>query len=133
MARWRWSVVDDHSRYAVGLVACADQKRVTVRVQLTGLFECEGLPRTMLSNNGLTVLEVWLMRLDAQVYHSRPFRTHAQGADEQFHRTIGVEVLQDRSFASGAALHAAFDPWRKVYSHQWPYVPVGDLPPGTRY
>ena len=46
------TVLDDHSRYALGLEACADERRDTVQQRLTAIFRRYGLPRKMLMDNG---------------------------------------------------------------------------------
>ena len=46
------TVLDDHSRYAMGLEACADERRLTVQSGLTAIFRRYGLPRKMLMDNG---------------------------------------------------------------------------------
>lgn len=67
------TVLDDHSRYAIGLRACVDEQHHTVKDELTGLFRVYGLPCRMLMDNGApwgdaedqpyTKLTVWLLRL----------------------------------------------------------------------
>jgi transposase InsO family protein len=46
------TVLDDHSRFNLGLIACADERTATVRTQLTQLFRCYGLPERILCDNG---------------------------------------------------------------------------------
>lgn len=46
------TVLDDHSRFLLGLQACPNQTRQTVQEQLTGIFRCFGLPERMLMDNG---------------------------------------------------------------------------------
>src|SRR4029453_1884721 len=65
--------LDDHSRYAVAMEACADERDGTVRERLTRIFRRYGLPWAMLMDNGPpwgdaaeqphTGLTVWLLRL----------------------------------------------------------------------
>jgi len=137
------TVIDDHSRYALGLRACVDQRRRTVHDQLTSMFDRYGLPWAMLTDNGspwrkpggayLTRLEVWLMRLDVKVIHGRPFHPQTQGKDERFHRTLDVELLQGRSFADHGSVQAAFDPWRMMYNHDRPHEALNYATPAQRY
>src|SRR3984893_18924380 len=47
-------VVDDHSRYAVGLRACGDEREGTVQAELTTIFRRYGLPDRMLPDRMLT-------------------------------------------------------------------------------
>jgi transposase InsO family protein len=46
------TVVDDHSRYAVALRACGDEREGTVQAELTAMFRRYGLPERMLMDNG---------------------------------------------------------------------------------
>ena len=46
------TVLDDHSRFALGLVACGDERGQTVQEQLTSIFRCYGLPQRMVMDNG---------------------------------------------------------------------------------
>jgi len=96
------TVVDDHSRYAVGLRACSDERAGTVRAELTAIFRCYGLPERMLMDNGSpwgssdgehrhTGLSLWLLELGVAVSHGRPHHPQTQGKDERFHRTLMAE------------------------------------------
>jgi transposase InsO family protein len=46
------TVLDDHSRFAVGLRACVDEKATTVQEKLTAIFRCYGLPDRITMDNG---------------------------------------------------------------------------------
>jgi len=46
------TVLDDHSRYSLGLEACGDERDFTVRERLTIIFRRYGLPRRILVDNG---------------------------------------------------------------------------------
>lgn len=138
------TVIDDHSRYSLGLQACADQRHRTVHEQLTRVFERYGLPWAILSDNGspwrcprmdgsYTRLEVWLMRLDVQVRHGRPFHPQTQGKDERFHRTLDVEVLQGRRFRDRVCVQDVLDSWREQYNHERPHEALNMATPGERY
>jgi transposase InsO family protein len=137
------TVLDDHSRYAVGLEACGNEQDATVRACLVRLFRRYGLPFAMLMDNGapwgdagaqpFTVFTTWLMRLGIRVTHGRPYHPQTQGKDERFHRTLKAEVLDRNSFCDLAACQRAFDAWRPVYNHERPHQALGLEPPGTRY
>ena len=137
------TVLDDHSRYSLGLMACADETDATVRGHLTAVFRRYGLPEAMLSDNGspwggsgsrgYTAFEVWLMRLGIRLHHGRPYHPQTQGKDERFHRTLDVEVLQMRPCADLAAYQAAFDVWRPIYNEQRPHEGLGMAVPVSRY
>ena len=46
------TVLDDHSRFALAIAACADERSATVQTALTGVFRRYGLPERMLMDNG---------------------------------------------------------------------------------
>lgn len=136
------TVIDDHSRYALGLIACAGETLPMVKAHLTGLFRRYGLPRAMLCDNGApwgsahaayTAFEVWLMRLGVRTCHGRPYHPQTQGKDERFHRTLNVELLQPRRFRDLADCQQAFDHWRPIYNEQRPHEALGLAVPASRY
>lgn len=143
------TVLDDHSRYALGLIACAGESRELVQQHLTGLFRRYGLPRAMLADNGppwgatghakaapgipATALEVWLMRLGIRLLHGRPRHPQTQGKEERFHRTLAIEVLRPQRFRDLAACQAAFEHWRPIYNNERPHEALGLAVPSTRY
>ena len=46
------TVLDDHSRYSLGLIACVNETDATVRGYLTDIVRRYGLPQAMLSDSG---------------------------------------------------------------------------------
>jgi transposase InsO family protein len=137
------TVLDDHSRYSVGLIACGDQTGQTVQQHLIRLFRRYGLPRQMLADNGspwggsgadgYTAFEVWLLRIGVRLHHGRPYHPQTQGKDERFHRTLDVELLQANRFADLARCQAAFDRFRQVYNTERPHESLGMAVPQSRY
>lgn len=138
------TLLDDHSRYSLCLRACTDQTRQTVQQRLTRLFQRYGLPWAMLMDNGTpwatahrpgghTRLSVWLMRLGIRVSNGRPGHPQTQGKEERFHRTLKVELLQDRSFRDHADAQRHFDPWRQMYNHERPHEALAMAVPAERY
>ena len=137
------TVLDDHSRYCVGLEACGNEREGTVRERLTGVFRLHGLPRRMLMDNGppwgndadhpWTPLTAWLLRLGVGVSHGRPYHPQTQGKDERFHRTLKAEVLSGQSFENLPACQSAFDDWRETYNVRRPHEALELNTPITRY
>jgi transposase InsO family protein len=137
------TVLDDHSRFLVGLRACPDQTRAQVQHELTGLFRQYGLPEQMLMDNGApwgddrahpyTQLSAWLLRLGIGVLHGRPYHPQTQGKEERLHRTLQAELLSRSQLASLAESQAAFDAWREVYNGLRPHEALQLQPPATRY
>ena len=137
------TVLDDHSRYSLGLEACDNEQDGTVRARLTTLFRRYGLPFAMLMDNGspwgdrggqpFTIFTTWLMRHGIWVSHGRPYHPQTQGKEERFHRSLKAEVLERNSFADLVACQHAFDRWRQIYNHERPHEALGLKPPATRY
>jgi len=138
------TVLDDHSRYALEIGACSNERTATVRERLTAVFRRYGLPWRMLADNGppwgtcghpqrYTPLGVWLLDLGVNLSHGRPLHPQTQGKDERFHRTLKAEVLDGRSFPTLMAAQAAFDVWREVYNAERPHEAIGMHTPSERY
>jgi transposase InsO family protein len=137
------TVLDDHSRYSLGIEACDNEQDLTVRARLTKLFHRYGLPFAMLMDNGspwgdcggqpFTIFTTWLMRHGIRVSHGRPYHPQTQGKDERFHRSLVAEVLNRNVYADLAACQKAFDRWRHIYNHERPHESLHMKPPGTRY
>jgi transposase InsO family protein len=138
------TVIDDHSRYALALEACADERDQTVRDRLSTMFRRYGLPLAMLMDNGspwgdtageqrFTAFAIWLMQLGVAVIHGRPYHPQTQGKDERFHRTLKGEVLNNRSFRDTRECQRAFDEWRTIYNHERPHDALDLETPATRY
>jgi transposase InsO family protein len=137
------TVLDDHSRYSVGLAACGDEQDATVRARLAAVFRRYGLPLAMLMDNGSpwgdagdqphTVFTAWLLRLGVRVSHGRPYHPQTQGKDERFHRTLKAELLQAHSFRDLVHCQSAFDSWRHLYNHHRPHDALALAVPADRY
>lgn len=137
------TVVDDHSRYAIGLRACGDERAGTVQAELATIFRCYGLPERLLMDNGApwgsdavhrhTWLTVWLLELGVALSHGRPYHPQTQGKDERFHRTLTAEVIGRRAFADLAECQRRFDEWRVVYNTQRPHQALDLATPAARY
>jgi len=137
------TVLDDHSRYALELGACGDERGGTVRERLQRVFERYGLPKRILADNGSpwgasgagghTRLTVWLLDLGVPISHGRPYHPQTQGKDERFHLTLKAEVLDGRWFDDLTRAQGAFDAWREIYNTVRPHEGIGMATPSTRY
>jgi transposase InsO family protein len=141
------TVLDDHSRYSLVLVACGGESGEVVRQHLVPAFRRYGLPRRVLADNGApwgncgkgravdawSRFGVWLLRLGVAVAHGRPGHPQTQGKEERFHRTLAAEVLRWRTFADLAEAQPALDAWRRVYNHERPHEALGLRVPAARY
>jgi putative transposase len=137
------TIVDDHSRFAVCLAACANEQSNTVQGQLEITFRCYGLPEAVFVDNGTpwgdasgarwTRLGVWLLKLGVDVLHSRPFHPQSRGKSERFHRTLKAEVFTLERLRDLAAAQRAFDRWRIVYNFDRPHEALDQEVPASRY
>jgi transposase InsO family protein len=137
------TVLDDHSRYSLGLQACSDETTLTVQQRLIPIFRRYGLPKRMLMDNGapwgsdpqhiFTPLTAWLIRQGIGIIHSRPFHPQTLGKDERFHRTFKAEIGQ---YCIGLTLpqcQRRFDAWRDVYNFRRPHEALDMQLPAERY
>jgi transposase InsO family protein len=137
------TVIDDHSRYALCLAACADEQGQTVKTHLEAAFRVYGLPEAMFVDNGgpwgftlsepWTRLGVWLLKLGVKLIHSRPYHPQSRGKNERFHRTLKAEVFAFARFRNLSAAQRAFDDWRVLYNLERPHEALGQDVPVSRY
>lgn len=137
------TALDDHSRFALGLDACADERSETTRAKMIGLFRRYGLPSEILCDNGppwgtagtpgYSAFEVWLLRLGVNITHGRPCHPQTQGKDERFHRTLVAEVLRYQCFRDLQSCQASFEDFRQSYNWERPHEALGMDVPGSRY
>jgi transposase InsO family protein len=137
-------VLDDHSRFVVGLVACADEQTATVQAVLTAIFRRYGLPWALLCDNGppwgtlgaesrLTTVGAWLLRLGIHVVHGRPYHPQTQGKLERANRTLAADVVAIARYPDLPRCQRAFDTWRQTYNHERPHEALALATPVTRY
>src|SRR5215213_2303682 len=138
------SVLDDHSRFVVGLAACADERDATVRAHLTDLFRRYGMPWAILTDNGppwgnphpaqrFTALSFWLIRLGIAVRHGRPFHPQTQGKVERFPRTLKAELLATTPLPDLPTAQRHFDAWRDGDNLDRPHDALDLATPIDRY
>lgn len=138
------TLLDDCSRYSLGVFACDNQRGVTVKHHFRSVFQRYGIPRAIYVDNGNpwgtsrdrtrhSRFSTWLMRQDIEVIHGRPYHPQGRGKIERFHRTLKLEVLQDRQFEDLHSAQMAFDPWRTCYNHERPHESLGMAVPASVY
>ena len=137
------TVIDDHSRFAVALVACPDERRRSVQPALAEAFRRYGLPEGILVDNGPpwgtafdhrhTRLTAWLMQLGVAPHHCRPYRPQTRGKNERFNGTLQAEVIACHRFTDLQQVQSRFDAWRHLYNHERPHQAIADQPPASRF
>lgn len=136
------TVIDDHSRYALCVIACPDECEYSVRQALTDTFRSYGLPERMLMDNGAcwgrvesryTLLNAWLIRLGIAISHGRPYHPQTQGKNERFNRTLKAEALVGRNFHDLVHCQRVLDSFRLCYNTERPHEAIGLATPIERY
>jgi len=138
------SIVDDHSRYAVGLYALPSLHETGVRAALVDCFERYGVPRAMLMDHGtpwwgtrnaagLSTLSVFLLKQEIRLVHSRVRHPQTQGKVERFHRTVGERLRWWGLPQNLAGFAAAFAEFREEYNQVRPHEALGQQPPRLHY
>jgi transposase InsO family protein len=99
------SILDDHSRFAIGLAALRGTAAAPVQAVLTHCFQQYGVPDAMLldhgvpwwspsNGHGLTQLTVFLLEQDIRLTYCGFAHPQTQGKVERFHRTLGRRLRQ---------------------------------------
>jgi transposase InsO family protein len=138
------SILDDHSRYAVGLYGLPAFNAQQVYPCLVRTFEHWGLPQAMLMDRGsvwwsttngygLTWLSVRLIEQGIRLHYGRVRHPQTQGKVERFHRTL-EEAIQHRGQPQWLAeWPAALEGFRQTYNERRPHEALGMQRPVERY
>lgn len=138
------SVLDDHSRYVVGLHALPGLNGEKANACLVETFRRYGVPQAMLMDRGslwwshgngwgLTQLSVRLMEQGIRLLYGRVCHPQTQGKVERFHRTLGAELRHrgvPREFAQWARVLQEVE---TSYNHQRPHEALKMRRPAERY
>jgi len=138
------SILDDHSRFAVGLYASSDQLGTTVYHNLLKTFECYGVPVAMLmdhgipwwgnsNHHGLTRLSVMLIKQGIKLYFSGIRHPQTQGKVERFHRTLKHALWYRGEPKTLEGFSKALADFRQEYNHFRPHEALGMAVPAHRY
>lgn len=132
-------ILDDHSRYLVGLYATPGTKAAPVRQRLTEVFSENGVPDGMLmdhgtpwwnmqSQSGWTWLTVWLMKQGIRVHLSGYRHPQTQGKIERCHGSLEA-ALRKRPKPAGQDWQTWLDAYRQEYNYLRPHEALGmDVP-----
>ena len=139
------SVLDDHSRYLVGLQALGGTKTEGVQQTLIRLFIEHGVPDAMLmdhgvpwwsttNEHGLTRLSVSLIKQGIRLYFSGMRHPQTQGKVEKFHDTLRRAVEHRNRWPED------LDQWqndlgeiRQTYNHRRPHEALNMDVPASHY
>jgi transposase InsO family protein len=138
------SVIDDHSRFAVGLAALPTLEARVVQPALVRVFEQYGVPRAMLMDHGvpwwstagpsgLTTLGVFLLKQGIRVIYGAVRHPQTQGKVERFHRTLGERLRWAGVPTTLAGFTETFAWFRDEYNHVRPHEALGLEPPRLHF
>jgi transposase InsO family protein len=139
------SVLDDHSRYLIGLQPMAGPQLEPTQRSLIGMFETYGLPEAMLmdhgtvwwnptNGHGLTRLSVMLIRQGIVLRYSGIGHPQTQGKVEKWHDTLRRAVRHQgalpKDLTGWSELLAKI---RHTYNHVRPHEAINMEVPAQRY
>ena len=138
------SVLDDYSRYALGLYALGNQGGLGVQRCLIEVFERYGLPEGMLMDHGcpwwssmnsfgLTWLSVWLLKQGISLHHGRTNHPQTQGKVERFHRTLKDSLRHHGEPETLTGFQEALRRFQRVYNEERPHEALGMNVPRQHY
>lgn len=138
------SMVDDHSRYAVGLYALPELTTEQAWPCLVETFRCYGVPQAMLMDRGtlwwtehngwaLTRLSVRLIEQGIRLLYGRVCHPQTQGKVERFHRTLGAELRHRGLPARWAEWAPLLAQVRRDYNQRRPHEALGMRRPADVY
>jgi len=144
------SILDDHSRFVVGLYALGDQKGESVNRCLVDTFERYGMPDAMLMDHGtpwwsntngygLTWLAVSLIKQGIRLYKSGIRHPQTQGKVERFHRTL-KDSIRHVGRVTNCGNPKTIPEWEQAlerfcneYNHKRPHEALAMGVPARRY
>lgn len=137
------SILDDHSRYLVGLGALPGTGAEPLLDYLRGVLEQSGVPEAILVDHGtpwwntqarwgITRVSVWLMRQNIQLLHSAIRHPQTQGKVESSHR-----ALERRLRLRGRPEEHGWKEWLEDFRQEWnhlrPHEALGGATPAERW
>jgi transposase InsO family protein len=137
------TILDDHSRYLVGLFELAGTKAEPVQRSLQTVFERDGVPEAMLMDHGTpwwnmhsewgwTWLTVWLMRQGIRLHLSGYRHPQTQGKVERSHGSLEAAMLK-RPKAEQQGWQPWLDAFRQEYNQVRPHEALGMEVPAQRW
>lgn len=138
------TILDDHSRFCLGIGAAQRETQNTVWQVLEQAFLRYGLPLAILTDNGptfvgtsseigLSVFKIRLFKLGVTHYTGRPRHPQTQGKIERFHRTLKEELLKRIPFRDHQDAQQQFENWIVRYNNYRPHEALSGQVPSSRY
>jgi transposase InsO family protein len=140
---WIVGLLDDHSRYLLGLRIHTDTQAAPILVWLRDCIELCGTPLDLMSDNGspfvtwmpgvLTRFGKTLRELEIRHIRTQINSPWTNGKIERFWGTLQLEVLDRRVFRSLAAAEAALAEYASYFNYHRLSSAIGWLTPAERF
>ena len=137
------SWLDDHSRYLLGMTACARVAGDDVVATFVAAGETSGWPAATLTDNaavytsrftgGRNGFEYLLAYLGVRQKNGTPGHPQTQGKIERFHQTLKRWLERQPVARTLAELQAQLDVFRVHYNEQRPHRATGRITPAEAY
>ena len=138
------TVLDDHSRFALGVFAMQDHTYGCVQPCFQQIFERDGLPRQLLLDHGtpwwnhqngwgLSRLAVYFIQQGIELVFSRVGHPQTQGKIERFHRTLVRSMRQQGLPEQWHQWQPRYDDFVVRYNQVRPHEALGMQRPVERY
>ena len=136
------TVADRCSRYLLGCEGRHSIAYAGVRPVFEHLFDENGLPRAILSDNGvpfsstglagLSRLSIWWIKLGIEPLRIQPGCPQQNGGHERMHRDLKAETTRPPA-KELTAQQRLFDAFRAEFNEQRPHEALGQRPPAELY
>ena len=138
------SLIDDHSRYLLGLWPLESTRSEGVYEALRRHFQRRGMPQAILTDHGttwysttnghgLTWLGVWLIKQGIEIIYSGVGHPQTQGKVERFHRTLNERTRHRGLPETVSEWRRWAEEFRKEYNQQRPHEALGMKVPEEVY
>jgi transposase InsO family protein len=136
------TLVDLYSRDLRAVAGLTSTRGLLVKPVLERVFQKDGLPEVIRSDNGnpfvgnalggLSRLAVWWVKLGIRLERIQPGHPEQNGAHERMHRTLKAETTRPPRF-NLADQQQAFDAFRGEYNEQRPHEALDMRTPSELY
>jgi transposase InsO family protein len=140
---WVIDLVDDHSRFLLATHVCVSPTNDAGWAALRGAVAAFGLPRQLLSDNGLNftgrmrgvtvAFERQVRAAGIDLIHARPYHPETLGKLERQHGTQNAWISDHGAPRSLAAAQRLLDDYRRDYNTARPHEAIGQQFPTDVY
>jgi transposase InsO family protein len=138
------TVLDDHSRYGLGVFALREHRCAAVQACFVNVFERYGLPDQLLLDHGapwwnsrngwgLSRLSVFLIEQGIELVFGRVGHPQTQGKIERFHRTLERSMRRQGLPERWEQWQERYDGFVERYNCVRPHEALGMRRPAERY